>query len=68
MLKKIQDIDENGVSVTADDFKEVRQSVEKGKTELRKRKRLCLDMMDNIMEGYPTPKKALFEEIGIVEI
>ena len=68
MLKKIQDIDENGVSVTADDFKEVQQSVEKSKTELRKRKRWCLEMVDNIMESYPNPKKALYDEIGIVEL
>ncbi|XP_053707788.1 homologous-pairing protein 2 homolog [Synchiropus splendidus] len=33
--------------------------------EWRKRKRLALDMIDAIMEGYPKSKKELLEEIGI---
>ncbi|KAI4467675.1 tbp-1 interacting protein [Holotrichia oblita] len=33
--------------------------------EYRKRKRMCKDMLDTILEGYPKSKKHLFEEIGI---
>ncbi|KAM8824131.1 homologous-pairing protein 2 homolog [Synchiropus picturatus] len=33
--------------------------------EWRKRKRLAVDMIDAIMEGYPKSKKELLEEIGI---
>ena len=65
MLKKIKDIDENGVTVTAADFNNVRKKNEMGTSELRKRKRLCMDILENILEEYPKPKKVLYEEIGI---
>ena len=66
MLKKIKDIDANGVVVTATDFNVEREKQEKSTRELRKRKRICLDILDNILEGgYPKPKKALYDEIGI---
>ena len=38
---------------------------EMGTSELRKRKRLCMDILENILEEYPKPKKVLYEEIGI---
>nr|UVJ69099.1 PSMC3IP [Pagiophloeus tsushimanus] len=31
----------------------------------RKRKRLCLDILDAILENYPNTKKHLYEDIGI---
>ncbi|XP_067936141.1 homologous-pairing protein 2 homolog [Watersipora subatra] len=31
----------------------------------RKRKRMATDILDAILEGYPKPKKTLFEDIGI---
>lgn len=31
----------------------------------RKRKRMCNDMVDAIMEGYPKTKKALIADIGL---
>lgn len=34
-------------------------------TEWKKRKRMATSMIDMILEGYPKPKKALIEEIGI---
>ena len=34
-------------------------------SEWRKRKRMCCDMLDAILEGYPKGKKALYEEVGI---
>ncbi|RZF45678.1 hypothetical protein LSTR_LSTR017518, partial [Laodelphax striatellus] len=33
--------------------------------EYRKRKRLCMDILNAIMEGYQGSKKTLMEEIGI---
>lgn len=33
--------------------------------EYRKRKRMCKEVLDAILEGYPKSKKHLFEEIGI---
>jgi hypothetical protein len=33
--------------------------------EWRRRKRLCLDVVDNIMESYEKSKRILLEDIGI---
>lgn len=54
--------------------KENEKSREKVKKELEleakdylKRKRLCTDIVDCILENYPKSKKALYDEIGIEE-
>lgn len=65
MEKKLEELAQNKVKVSATDFKKVQQLKEKSVTELRKRKRICLEMVDQIMESYPNSKKALMEEIGI---
>lgn len=44
---------------------QVKKDYEKVTKEYRKRKRLCTDILDSILENYPKPKKALFEDIGI---
>ena len=62
---KLEGLSQNKVKVSASDFKKVQGTKEKVVTELRKRKRICGDMLDQIMEGYPKPKKALLEEIGV---
>lgn len=31
----------------------------------RKRKRICLEMLDSILESYPKKKANLYEEVGI---
>lgn len=66
MSLKLNELSQNKVKVSAADFKKVKASNEKGVSELRKRKRICGDMIDQILEGYPKPKKALLEEVGIV--
>ena len=33
--------------------------------EWRKRKRICMNIVDAILENYPKSKKVLFEEIGL---
>lgn len=33
--------------------------------EYKKRKRICMDILDTILENYPKPKEQLFEEVGI---
>lgn len=38
---------------------------EKYLSSYRKRKRICMDIVDNIMEGCSKPKKKLVDEIGI---
>ena len=65
MEKKLEELAQNKVKVSATDFKMAQQLKDKSVTELRKRKRICLEMVDQIMESYPNSKKALMEEIGI---
>ncbi|KAJ8923950.1 hypothetical protein NQ315_006726 [Exocentrus adspersus] len=38
---------------------------EKNTNEYKKRKRLCMEILNSILENYPKSKKHLFEEIGI---
>lgn len=63
--KKLEKLSQNKVKVSSDDFKKAQNLKQKSASEWRKRKRICLDMVDAIMEGYPKGKKALLEEIGI---
>jgi len=44
---------------------QVKKEYETVTKEYRKRKRMCTDILDSILENCPKPKKALFEEIGI---
>jgi len=62
---KFQELSKNRVKVSTNDFKKVQQLKQKSVSEWRKRKRICVDMMDAILEGYPKGKKALIEEVGI---
>ncbi|XP_057322914.1 homologous-pairing protein 2 homolog [Microplitis mediator] len=45
--------------------KKVQKSYDLYSREYHKRKRLCTDVIDSILEGYPGTKKALYDEIGI---
>ncbi|KAL1501525.1 hypothetical protein ABEB36_006830 [Hypothenemus hampei] len=56
----------NGVyAIDAEVKKKVQSDYDKYLSFYRKRKRLCLDMLDAILENYPKTKRHLFEEIGI---
>lgn len=41
------------------------EDYEKMMTEYKKRRRMCMDILNSILENYPKSKKQLFEEIGI---
>ncbi|VEN59046.1 unnamed protein product [Callosobruchus maculatus] len=45
--------------------KEIEKMYEKSLTEYKKRKRMCMDVINAILENYPKSKKHLFEEMGI---
>lgn len=47
------------------DKRKLEQSHELAVKEWRKRKRICVSITDAILESYPKPKKALFEDVGI---
>ncbi|KAL5287711.1 hypothetical protein ACFFRR_008547 [Megaselia abdita] len=53
------------VQVSVEETKNIDVSYEKNLSAYRKRKRICMDIVDNIMDGYPKSKKKLIEEIGI---
>lgn len=55
----------NGNEISEKDKEQIKKNYEKFTKEYRKRKRMCTDILDSIMENCPKPKKALFEEIGI---
>lgn len=65
LKKKLEYFSQNNAQVTATDMKKTHQLKEKTSSELRKRKRICSEMIDQILEGYPKGKKALYEEVGI---
>uniref|UniRef100_A0A2S2NMD1 Homologous-pairing protein 2 homolog n=1 Tax=Schizaphis graminum TaxID=13262 RepID=A0A2S2NMD1_SCHGA len=55
----------SGNAVSSKDKEKVKKEYETVTKEYRKRKRMCTDILDSILENCPKPKKALFEEIGI---
>ncbi|XP_059351123.1 homologous-pairing protein 2 homolog [Daphnia carinata] len=65
MESKLKDLSQMKIKISASDFKKVKATKEKTMSELRKRKRICVDMLDQILESYPKGKKALLEEVGI---
>ncbi|XP_075164838.1 homologous-pairing protein 2 homolog [Haematobia irritans] len=51
--------------LNSQDIKKIENKYANVSTAYRKRKRICTDMLDAIMEGYPKTKKALIEDIGV---
>nr|CAH7747890.1 unnamed protein product [Callosobruchus chinensis] len=51
--------------VSSERKKEIEKLYEKSLTEYKKRKRMCMDVINTILENYPKSKKHLFEEMGI---
>ncbi|TGZ58201.1 hypothetical protein CRM22_009703 [Opisthorchis felineus] len=54
-----------GVVIRPEDFEEVTSSRDRFTTEWRKRKRIAMDIIDAIAEGYPKSKKQLISDVGI---
>ncbi|XP_055908837.1 homologous-pairing protein 2 homolog [Eupeodes corollae] len=54
-----------GVKISSDDIKKVEKRHVKYLSAYRKRKRICTDMIDAILEGYPKSKKILIQDIGL---
>ncbi|ERL88272.1 homologous-pairing protein 2 homolog isoform X1 [Dendroctonus ponderosae] len=56
----------DGVALVESKVKEqVQKEYERMLGIYRKRKRMCLDMLDTILESYPKKKANLYEEVGI---
>lgn len=65
LQKKLQDLTENKVLVSKDEWDRVKKENGDMTKRWRKRRRMALDMLDAILEGYPHPKSHLYEQIGI---
>ena len=62
---KLSDLDDQTNMVDQDTMKAAKKTQNVNVKEWRKRKRMFADMTDAILENWPNPKKALFEEIGV---
>ncbi|XP_065366772.1 homologous-pairing protein 2 homolog [Calliphora vicina] len=56
---------ESESKLSSQDIKKIETKYENVSVAFRKRKRMCNDMLDAIMEGYPKTKKALIADIGL---
>ncbi|KAK3927715.1 Homologous-pairing protein 2-like protein [Frankliniella fusca] len=63
---KLADLTDTYVKVSPEERKKTDREHETMLREYRNRKRICTDMMGQILESYPKSKKDLIEEIGIV--
>jgi 26S proteasome regulatory subunit (ATPase 3-interacting protein) len=63
--KKMQSGDSIKKKDKLDEKENVRDMHKKLTSETRKRKRIAVDIVESILEGYPKSKKMLLEEIGI---
>ena len=62
---KLSDLGDQNNMVDQDTMKVAKKSQNENVKEWRKRKRMFADMTDAILENWPNPKKALFEEMGV---
>lgn len=65
LQQKLSDLTENRVLVSKEERDKVVKENEAMTKQWRKRKRIAMDILDAILEGYPHPKAQLYEEIGI---
>lgn len=63
--QKISKLQSGTVLVTKDQKEKIYQRRDKLITHWKKRKRMAVDMLGCILEGYPKTKKQLYEDIGI---
>lgn len=65
LQQKLTQLSQNTVVVSPEEKMKINTEHAKLLSAYRKRKRLCMDIIDAIMEGYPKSKRVLMEEIGI---
>lgn len=62
---KLKALSEVGTPISPEEKSRIEKEHEKYMKEYRKRKRICMEIIDSILEGYPKKKKDLIEELGI---
>ncbi|XP_046994871.1 homologous-pairing protein 2 homolog [Schistocerca americana] len=65
LTEKLEQLSKNAVPISKKERDKIVNLREKNVKEWRKRKSLCMDIVNSILEGYPKDKKSLLEEIGI---
>lgn len=66
LTTKIDSLQNNSKpSISNEEKNKINAEHEKFLKEYRKRKRICMDIINAILDGYPKTKKHLFEDIGI---
>lgn len=65
LAEKLEQLSKNAVPISKKEREKIVNLREKNVKEWRKRKSLCMDIINSILEGYPKDKKSLLEEIGI---
>ncbi|XP_026728216.1 homologous-pairing protein 2 homolog [Trichoplusia ni] len=65
LVKKLDTLRNSTEVVSVEEKKEILNGHAKILREFRKRKRICNDMIDAVLEGYPKSKKTLLEELCV---
>ncbi|CAF4874487.1 unnamed protein product [Pieris macdunnoughi] len=65
MEKKFATLRDSVEVISAEEKKTILNQHDKYLREYRKRKRICSEMTDTVLEGYPKPKKNFIEELCI---
>ncbi|PSN49182.1 Homologous-pairing protein 2 [Blattella germanica] len=65
LKERLGALSQTTVKISATEKESVKKSFDSTLKVWRKRKRVCMDILDSILEGYPKDKKTLLEEVGI---
>ncbi|XP_025837439.1 homologous-pairing protein 2 homolog [Agrilus planipennis] len=65
MKSRLKELTENAKPLSDSEKNKIIKEYELYEKEYKKRKRMCMDIVDTIMESYPKTKKHLLEDIGI---
>lgn len=65
LRSKLADLADNCVKISPEDRHRIARQHETMLREYRKRKRICNEMVNEILEGYDKSKKTLLEELGV---
>lgn len=62
---KVGSLKNNATPISEEEKSQIESSHAKYLKEYKKRKRICTDIINSILEGYPKSKKHLIEDIGL---
>ena len=65
LKEKLESISKSAVNIPEDHKERMQKDHENNIKEWKKRKRLCMDIIETILESYPDSKRSLLDEMGI---